>query len=365
MGEELPQSVHSGLQPIAATARKQVEELCGVDSAPEEGLSDLADTAARHVIQASSGLADLSALPAAEVTKLGLRLDDLAARVSRNGFQIMDLSRRPPTAADGLFHRISFFNHCCGGLNNASWTWDGKVRLLSVKACRDIAEGEELTISYIAKPWSDFAKPARQRYLQQNFNFTCLCTACCRDEAELAAAPKEVDASKKGAKPQSRLASMMVRWMEGGRDDLGGGDTAETVAESMQGGKVISHTCESASAPANEPTSEKPKKELTDEDRIARVLKRCDGEGLEATVEEVQSALKAEDNHVGKALIRIRRARKAAAATDAATGAAAGSAARADATGAVTTVPCGAATLGAVIALSIGAAVVAQQRMRK
>merc|ERR1719231_387632 len=94
-----------------------------------------------------------------------------------------------------------FFNHCCGGLNNSSWTWDGHTRLQTVKAARDIRKGEEMTISYIAKPWSDFAKPARRRYLEDNFNFTCLCEACRMSpeeyQAAVAALPKKEGASSK------------------------------------------------------------------------------------------------------------------------------------------------------------------------
>ena len=46
-----------------------------------------------------------------------------------------------------------------------------------VKATRPVAKGEELTISYISKPWCDLARPARRKYLKQNFNFFCLCKA--------------------------------------------------------------------------------------------------------------------------------------------------------------------------------------------
>eukprot|EP00913_Durusdinium_trenchii_P020017 g18815.t1 len=74
-------------------------------------------------------------------------------------------------------YRVSFFNHCCAGLSNATWTWS-RAEGLTVKTTRPVAAGEELTISYISKPWCDLARPARRRYLKQNFNFFCLCKAC-------------------------------------------------------------------------------------------------------------------------------------------------------------------------------------------
>jgi hypothetical protein len=176
--EELPRPLPEGLVGMEAGARRQMEDLCGVDFPAELEPSDLAGAAARHLIAASRSAS--GSMPATELLTLRRCLDSLAARVSRNGFQIMDLNRRPPTSADGLFHRISFFNHCCAGLNNASWTWDGKVGLLTVKASRAIAVGEELCISYIGKPWSELGKAARQKYLEQNFNFTvCVRRALC------------------------------------------------------------------------------------------------------------------------------------------------------------------------------------------
>merc|ERR1712224_128723 len=42
-------------------------------------------------------------------------------------------------------------------------------------------------------------------------------------------------------------------------------------------------------------------------------MKRCEGEGLEASVEQARAALLAEDGHVGKTMIRLRRQRREAA----------------------------------------------------
>merc|ERR1712032_700209 len=205
-----------------------------------------------------------------------------------------DLKARPPTCADGLFHRISFFNHCCAGLNNASWTWgcDGDG-LLTVKATRDVVGGEELTISYIAKPWCDMAKPARRRYLKQNFNFVCLCKACCQPPSTNGGYRCNQDSDRPSSKG---LAGLLTRWVQDERaepDD--GNDEREepqetTVAES---GSSVSLS--------------KPKQELTDDERLQRVLDKCDKEHLVVGTAEVQAALEAEVGHVGKAMIRLRK----------------------------------------------------------
>merc|ERR1719203_1969358 len=122
----------------------------------------------------------------------------------------MDLKARPPCGADAVFHRVSFLNHCCGGLNTASWVWNGGDGFMTVKTTRDVAGGEELTISYIGKPWSELAKPARRRYLKQNYNFTCLCKAC----------TQPITASREGTQDQpkasGKLAGLLTRWLREG-----------------------------------------------------------------------------------------------------------------------------------------------------
>merc|ERR1719203_1146388 len=124
----------------------------------------------------------------------------------------MDLKARPPCGADAVFHRVSFLNHCCGGLNTASWVWNGGDGFMTVKTTRDVAGGEELTISYIGKPWSELAKPARRRYLKQNYNFTCLCRAC----TQTSAACKPVGESggkSPSAGGKDKLALLLSRWL--------------------------------------------------------------------------------------------------------------------------------------------------------
>eukprot|EP00747_Dinoflagellata_sp_TGD_P167579 gnl/TRDRNA2_/TRDRNA2_192218_c0_seq1.p1 gnl/TRDRNA2_/TRDRNA2_192218_c0~~gnl/TRDRNA2_/TRDRNA2_192218_c0_seq1.p1 ORF type:complete len:508 (-),score=97.44 gnl/TRDRNA2_/TRDRNA2_192218_c0_seq1:12-1535(-) len=299
---ELTYPVPEGLKPFSEVARARLMQLCGGEFTEGEEPSELADAAAEHFLKAAESIAGTEPVrwPAAAGTEniidrhqhrkaavrwLAQRLDDIALRVSRNGFQVMDLKMRPPTSADGLFHRISFFNHCCAGLSNASWTWNGGEGLNTIRTTAEVVAGEELTISYIAKPWCDLAKPARRRYLKQNFNFVCMCKACTQPPS---AAGTSRDTSN--VKSDGKLGSLLLRWMQDG------GDTDGVI----EGGAAAEAPC----AP-NEP-----KAPLTDDARLERVLQRCAGESLEVSREAAQAALTAEDGHVGKTMIRLRRQKK-------------------------------------------------------
>jgi len=290
--DELPRPGIDGLKPLSKDARLRLEELCGAPASMKEfEPSALALITSRHLLRKAGMVGNCGRVTQNEEI-LAARLDALAARTSRNGFQIMDLTRRPPTSADGLFHRISFFNHCCLGMNNASWTWDGNKGVLVVKASRDIAEGEELTISYIAKPWCDLAKPARQRYLQQNFNFLCLCTACALSAEEEEKVQRQLGPQTEAAKGKSgKLGNLLTRWLERGKDSVGDDDVVLGASR--------------AEAPPAKDT--KPSGPLTDQDRLSRVLARCEKDGLSASHEQAQAALRAEDGHVGKTVIRLKR----------------------------------------------------------
>lgn len=314
---ELPIPHPPGIQPLPAVDRAKLEELCGwADDDDLEPCQLALDTAESLIVAAEAEApravvrwpAGFMASKAYEevagddyllqrkqaVVWLARQLDDLAIRVSRNGFQIMDLKARPPTSADGLFHRISFFNHCCAGENNASWTWDGATQLLTVKAMRDVGFGEELTISYIAKPWSDLARAARRKYLKQNFNFVCLCNACSSPLSERGGQKRELD------KKNGKLAGLLLKWMQ---------DDGTRCEEQVEDDKV--KLSSDIAGPATKPPPA-PKVELTDAERLKRVLQRCAGEALAVSEEVAQAALSSEDGHIGKTMIRLRRQFRAA-----------------------------------------------------
>jgi len=303
---ELPSPLPDGLTAMVRDARSKLEELCGEEAESDMEPSELAAMAANHLLveSASADSGGNSKLPAdalrelagdqcdrdAVIIWMAKKIDSLASRVSRNGFQVANMKARPPTSFDGLFHRISFFNHCCAGENNASWVYDGVAQVITVRTTADVAAGEELTISYIAKPWCDLAKPARQQYLKQNFNFVCLCKACTRVTSR--EGPASEGETQKKVKD---LAGLFSLWMKGEHDDSLG-DAGATSRKKL---------------PATVKEAVSAKVPLTDEERVERVLKRCRGEGIVASVADVQQAVEAEGGHVGKALIRLRKAAKA------------------------------------------------------
>jgi hypothetical protein len=73
----------------------------------------------------------------------------------------------------GLFLEASRINHSCR--HNTQNTWNDNVGRLTIHALRDIEEGQEITISYLAST-SEYAE--RQRFLREKFKFDCKCTLC-------------------------------------------------------------------------------------------------------------------------------------------------------------------------------------------
>jgi len=253
-----------GINLLSDAARVHLSELCGAEDAPE--------TPSMLALLAASRLDDMSGSSVIR-TELARCIDIAAHRALRNSFQVVDMTARPPVCADALFHRISFLNHCCAGYQNATWMYDGMTGLLSLSTRCSVAEGEELTISYISKPWSHLSRVARQRYLQQNYNFGCLCVACQRDIRD-----------GESARPSS-LSSLMHRWLIG----------HDPCAEDCPAGSARQGDETLTSGPG-----------LADSERLQRVLFRCEREGLETSAEEAAFAQSRADGHVGKTLIALR-----------------------------------------------------------
>jgi hypothetical protein len=72
----------------------------------------------------------------------------------------------------GLFPKIARINHSCRP--NCGNYWDEKSNLRVIYAARDIAPGEEITVSYI--PLLKSTKERQARLVQ--YGFTCDCSAC-------------------------------------------------------------------------------------------------------------------------------------------------------------------------------------------
>ena len=82
----------------------------------------------------------------------------------------------------GLFLLLSRFNHSCNPNVYNTWQEDTGVQVL--RATRDIAEGEELCISYLS--FLQLCAPRHERLgeLSDRFGFDCLCGVCSRPPSE-------------------------------------------------------------------------------------------------------------------------------------------------------------------------------------
>lgn len=73
----------------------------------------------------------------------------------------------------GIFLKACRINHACD--NNAQKNWNENIKRHTVHALRDIYEGEEITIYYLAVHKN---RKARHEALQTKFGFTCSCRLC-------------------------------------------------------------------------------------------------------------------------------------------------------------------------------------------
>lgn len=332
--EEVPQPVPAGLEPLSAAQRAQVEDLCGEAEAAGLGM-----TCAEHLLRAieSSGAVrpPAAAPPDAPLKDwLAGLINRLAAKVHRNAFEVLDASFTPQEVGTGLFPCVSLFNHRCVG-SNCEWSFKGAERLMELRTGRAVAAGEELSLSYLSKPWCDLARNARRAYIRQHLGFDCLCPACIGDEPGR-------EAQCELSRP-SNLSSLLTRWLKDEADEeeparvpqgdaelsqrlerlLGrcqeeecAGVTREEAERALiqEGGHVgrAMQLLRSARVGAEASECSQAKPEISDEERADRVLARCRTEALLADVkrEEAHAALGATEGHVGKALIHLRKARR-------------------------------------------------------
>lgn len=81
----------------------------------------------------------------------------------------------------GVFLEASRINHSCR--HNAQNTWNDNIGCITIHALREIDQGEEITITYMAST-TEYGE--RQRWLKEKFKFDCGCALCSlpRDQRE-------------------------------------------------------------------------------------------------------------------------------------------------------------------------------------
>ena len=88
----------------------------------------------------------------------------------------------------GLFLEASRINHAYRP--NAQNTWNANLEKITIHACRDIEQGEEITISYLD---GSQGYNARQLSLKNSFAFTCGCELCCLPPAQRRRSDQRLD----------------------------------------------------------------------------------------------------------------------------------------------------------------------------
>jgi hypothetical protein len=110
----------------------------------------------------------------------------------------------PPARGAAVFPLASSLNHSCAPNCEVAFAEDNAV---FVVATRDVALGEELTISYVDASGAD---DERREELRETYGFECACARCERGGKEAKKPKKPVPAAKKAAKkpaPAARKAA--------------------------------------------------------------------------------------------------------------------------------------------------------------
>jgi SET domain-containing protein len=88
-------------------------------------------------------------------------------------FQTNSLPAKAVEDKRAIFLKACRINHAYN--NNTQKNWNKKIKRHTIHALKDINKGEKITITYLA-PLKN--RKARQKALQEKFNFTCLCHLC-------------------------------------------------------------------------------------------------------------------------------------------------------------------------------------------
>jgi len=103
-------------------------------------------------------------------------LSEIESIIRTNGFGL-----GPDGIRSRVFDECSRFNHSCSP--NAHFAWHEPTHTMYVHSTQDIAEGDEITISYVR---SDSPHQMRQSELLSRYGFLCKSTACAATRQDLA-----------------------------------------------------------------------------------------------------------------------------------------------------------------------------------
>jgi hypothetical protein len=127
----------------------------------------------------------------------------------------MNLDCRTHGEIGGMFLMLSRFNSSCRPTLSRP-AWDPSTNSTKLYALRDIAEGEELTWTYLNVTYEFEGVEARKQELRQVFHFECCCVAC--DDRSISSAER--------AASERRLLRLR-RYKE----QIGGHDRAEQLSD--------------------------------------------------------------------------------------------------------------------------------------
>ncbi|RSM18262.1 hypothetical protein CDV31_002988 [Fusarium ambrosium] len=135
----------------------------------------------------------------------------------------------PKSSDSGVFLQASRFNHSC--LPNAQETWNENLDKLTVHACVDIEEGQEITINYLKKL---ACRKDRQQALEDNCRFRCVCSLCSASVAERRSSDKRQEEIQK---LYNEVTSTMARHL----DPLGNLHKIQRMRELMSNEGIRDH----------------------------------------------------------------------------------------------------------------------------
>lgn len=169
------------LRETAPATWAKVEGLC---CAPQRGKQSM-EAAQRYMAMSVMTADFLGSERLRALAGSGEALVGLLSKLETNAFNVCDGDLQP--VGIGVYPDASLLNHSCRP--NASTVFEGTA--LYVAAARDIAPGEEITISYI-----DLGADLEHRRaeLRQGFGFVCACERCLDEEHNRSPQAQEVHA---------------------------------------------------------------------------------------------------------------------------------------------------------------------------